>query len=73
MKNLKYVSLTVLMISLIIGGFAQFITLNGTFVQYNAYGQLAVGFGLFIWLTHKMLSWREARYSKPITNARDKR
>ena len=66
---LKYTILTITMLSALIGGFGQLITLNDTFVQYNAYLQLAVGFSIFIWLAHKVI--QRAEQSKPITNARD--
>ena len=72
MKNyIKYTILTLTCLSALSGGIAQIIAWNSTVVQYNAYFQLLFGFGLFIWLSHKLLAHYDNRYNKPIVNARD--
>ena len=68
---MKYTVIVILMTTCFVGGFAQFITLSPTPVIYNAYLQLAIGFGLFIWLSHKVIS--KVEQGKPIVNARDKK
>lgn len=71
MSHIKNVTLVILMISNLVGGGAQFIAWNDSFAVYNAYLQIAIGFGLMLWLSHKVLSFYDKRYSKPVTNARD--
>lgn len=73
MTIVKYFILTVIMISMLIGGIGQMITLNQTAAIYNAYFQMTFGFILFIWLSHKLIQRYEIKTVKPITNARDKK
>ena len=74
MKNItKYTSLILLMATLLLGGVTRVVTEPVDVFNYNQYFQMIAGAGLFIWLAHKFLSWRESKYSKPIVNARDKK
>lgn len=72
MKTLtKYVLLTIAMISLLLGGATRVVTSPVDVFNYNQYFQMGAGLCLFIWLSHKFLSWKENRNSRPIVNARD--
>jgi ABC-type Mn2+/Zn2+ transport system permease subunit len=71
MTIFKYFVLTLIMVSMLIGGIGQLITLNQTAAVYNAYFQMALGGVLFIWLSHKLIQHYEIKNVKPITNARD--
>jgi hypothetical protein len=73
MKYIKNITLLVLMVSNLVGGFGQMIAWGDSVIAYNAYLQMAIGFGLMLWLSHKLLSHYDRRYSKPVTNARDKK
>ena len=70
MQKAKYAVLIILMLSTSVSATAQMITLHDTAVVYNAYLQGFIGFSLFIWLSHKLLTKLE--HSKPITNALNK-
>lgn len=74
MKNLiKYIALIVFMVSNSCGAYTSLLGWQGTAIEYNAYFQGAVALGIFLWLVHKVLGYAEHKYSKPITNARDKK
>lgn len=64
----KYIALTTLMVTMIIGGLSQIMAWSDTPLEYNAYVQIVIGFGLFIYLVHKMISYYEARNAKTIVN-----
>lgn len=72
MKNIKYIGVFVLMATFLIGGFSQLITLNDTAVVYNAYLQMVLGGGLFIWLCHKAIQATEVKMQNKPVNNRDK-
>lgn len=70
---IKYIILTILMVSMGAGAVTSLLGWQGTVFEYNAYLQGGIALLIFIWECHKLLAWQEAKHSKPITNARDKK
>lgn len=69
MKLIKYIALIVFMASNACGAFTSLLGWQGTALEYNAWFQAAIALGIALWLIHKVLSWSEKRFSKPIKNA----